>query len=175
MSSVDKNSSFLVPIFIVWTRTLAFTLSREVISRAVHNRVNTANDSNRENCDLGVKSILFKKQKWLISLFFFVFCFLLFFFFLLSLFSFQIHFLPISTLGNTSKSCYGVHLEAILSQIPACDSVSPQKGNSRSWGHSHMEVTGMCGQDPQSWGLSVRINENMESLGEDYKKKKGIF
>ena len=41
-SSVDKNSSFLVPIFIVWTRTLAFTLSREVISWAVHNRVNTA-------------------------------------------------------------------------------------------------------------------------------------
>ena len=41
-SSVDKNSSFLVPIFIVWTRTLVFTLSREVISRAVHSRVNTA-------------------------------------------------------------------------------------------------------------------------------------
>ena len=41
-SSVDKNLSLLVPIFIVWTRTLAFALSREVISRAVHNRVNTA-------------------------------------------------------------------------------------------------------------------------------------
>ena len=42
-SSVDKKTQvFLVPIFIVWTRTLAFTLSREVISRTVHNRVNMA-------------------------------------------------------------------------------------------------------------------------------------
>ena len=46
-SSVDKNSSFLVPIYIVWTCTLAFTLSREVISRAVHNRVNTDHNYSR--------------------------------------------------------------------------------------------------------------------------------
>ena len=28
-------------------------------------------------------------------------------------------------------------------------------GASGGGGHSHMEVTGMCGQDPQSRGLSV--------------------
>ena len=41
-SSVDKNSSFLILIFIVWTRTLmVFTLYWEVISQALHSRVNT--------------------------------------------------------------------------------------------------------------------------------------
>ena len=30
-----------------------------------------------------------------------------------------------------------------------------RQGHVKNGGHSHMEVTGMCGHDPQSRGLSV--------------------
>ena len=94
--------------------------------------------------------------------------------------------LPGDNCNTMSQNIHQGHPTRIPAKYLLLNQIIPGWLRPGGGGHSHMEVTGMCGHDSQSrglsvtnsiekkGGLSVRTKENRGSFGEDYKKN-GVF